>query len=92
MTEFDWQLEDGRIAHCWQADRVEYEDAVIDTGLVEGIEPDNYYLCIRREGDEPLMLLLRKDEMMSITWLCNGAIWSGEMMERGVIGGRDELG
>jgi len=80
--KFDVELDDGRIAHCWQAQSQPYQGCTFSAGLVEGIEPDTVYLQLARDGeDEPLTLFLRPDEMLAITWICNGTLWSQAIME-----------
>ena len=75
--------DDGRVAHCWQACHQEYQDCLWSAGLVEGIEPDTFYLRLERTDDneeDPLTLLLRPDELMVIIRLAAGALWSEEML------------
>lgn len=80
---FDVELADGRTAHCWRAQVQPYADCEFSAGLVKGIDPDIFYLRLRRQGeDEPLTILLRRDELMAILWVGNGALWSGEMIQR----------
>ena len=79
---FEVHMEDGRVAQCWQAASQPYSDCVFSAGLVKGIEPDTLYLQLARDGEErALTLFLRPDEMLAITWICNGALWSQVMME-----------
>lgn len=82
---FDLELEDGRIAQCWQAVSQPYQNCVISAGLVEGIEPDTLYLRFARDGDEPSTFLLRPDEMLAVLHVGAGALWSAEM-----LGSQDE--
>jgi len=53
----------------------------ISAGLVEGVEPDRFYLKLDRENDEPLTLFLRADEMLAVVWVCNGALWTAQALE-----------
>jgi hypothetical protein len=78
---FDIALDDGRIARCWEAQRQPYSDSVLSSGLVENIDPDVFYLRLERNGEEPLTLFLRQDEMQAIAWLCNGALWAKEVLK-----------
>jgi len=78
--EFEVTLADGHIAHCWQALEQPYEDCTFSAGLVEGIEPDTLYLRVQRDGEEPLTLFLRPDEMLALIWVASGALWSAEML------------
>jgi len=79
--EFDVELSDGRIAHCWRAQSQSYADCEFSSGLVTGIEPDTFYLRFERQVEEPLMLFLRPDELMAVLWIGNGALWSSAMMQ-----------
>ena len=67
-----------REANCWEAGRQEYENCVFSAGLVSGIEPDNFYLMLEREGI-PTLLFLRQDEAQAIITLLSGALWSSEI-------------
>jgi len=81
---FDVTLDDGRVARCWRAISQPYANCTFSAGLVEGIEPDTLYLTVKCDGDdedEPWMLFLRPDEMQAIAWICNGALWSAQMLE-----------
>jgi len=79
---FDIDLEDGRIAHCWQAEHVEYRNSRWSAGLVKGIEPDIFYLRIEQTDreEEPLTILLRSDELMAMIYVASSALWSAELM------------
>ena len=80
---FDTKLGDGRIAHCWRADHVEYRNTLWSAGLVEGYEPDTLYLRVERTDgreEEPLTLFLRPDELMAVIYVASGALWSAEML------------
>jgi len=81
-SRFDIELDDGRIAHCWQALSQPYNDAEFSAGLVEGIEPDVVYLRVEKDGLEPWTIFLRRDEMQAIAWICSGALWALEMQDR----------
>lgn len=78
---FDLELEDGRVARCWQATSQPYQGCVISAGLVEGAGPDTLYLRFARDGDEPSTFLLRPDEMMAVLHVGAGALWSAEMLK-----------
>ena len=67
-----------REVDCWEAGRQEYTNCVFSAGLVSGIEPDNIYLLLEREGI-PTLLFLRKDEAQAIITLLSGALWSSEI-------------
>ena len=79
-ARFDYTLDDGRIAKCWQAVSQPYADCEFSAGLVEGIEPDTLYLRLFRD-DNDWMIFLRPDEMQAIAWICNGALWSASMID-----------
>ena len=77
---FDIWLDDGRVAHCWQATSQPYMDCVISAGLVEGIEPVRFYLCFKRDDDEPLTIFMREDEIAAVLHVCSGALWSATVI------------
>ena len=80
---FDIEMADGRIAHCWRACHQEYRDCMWSAGLVEGYEPDTFYLRVERTDgreEQPLTLFLRPDELMAVIYVASGALWSAEMM------------
>jgi hypothetical protein len=80
---FDVELEDGRIAHCWQALIQEYSPGGFSAGVVDGIPPDTLYLKVheKEEGGEPTYLFLRPDEAQAIIWVLSGALWSTQMFD-----------
>lgn len=78
---FDFVLDDGRVAHLWRADRQEYQNATFDSGLVDGLPPEDIYLRLERDGTEHYFFFER-DEAQSIAWLLNGALWSLMMQEK----------
>jgi len=61
-----------------------YRNCIISAGLVEGIEPDRFYLRFEREGEdrEPLTIFMRADEVAAVLFVCGGALWSAMMIER----------
>ena len=80
---FDVELDDGRIASCWQAVEQGYSDCVFSAGLVSGIEPDTVYFRLRRDLDEePLTLFMRPDEMLAAMFVCSGALWSERFSQK----------
>lgn len=85
-VSFDYDLGDGRIAHCWQAISQPYMDCEFSSGLVEGIEPDTIYLMLKRDDDDPYVLFLRPDEAQAIAWILNGALWSSHMIDLDAAG------
>jgi hypothetical protein len=80
-ARFDYALDDGRIAKCWQADSLPYANREFSAGLVEGIEPDTLYLRLFRDDDD-WMIFLRPDEMQAIARICNGALWSALLTQK----------
>ena len=80
-SRFDVELPDGRTAYCLEAQAQEYADCKFSAGLVDGIPPDNLYLRIGRNGEEPTFFFLRPDEMQAIIFSCAGALWSAQMFE-----------
>ena len=79
-TTFDFQLDDGRLAHCWRAMQQEYADCTFSAGLVDGIEPDTFYLRLQRLDDEPMMIFMRPDEAAAVLYVLTGATWSAAMI------------
>jgi len=84
---FDIEFDDGRVAHCWQAEAQEYSDCKISAGLVTNVDPDIFYFQFRRDGEEPTTFFLRPDEMSALIYCCSGAKWSHEIMELETAGG-----
>ena len=78
---FDVRLTDGQVAHCWQATSQLYMDCVISAGLVEGIEPDRFYLRLERDGGKPLTIFMREDEIAAVLHVCSGALWSAMIID-----------
>jgi hypothetical protein len=59
--------------------RQEYmgNNCVLAVGTVVGHQVDTNYLWLEKEEvDEPLIILLRPDELASLAWLASGALWS----------------
>lgn len=82
QATFTIELEDGRIAHCWQAKDQPYQDCVFSAGLVAGLGVDTIYFKVQREGDsEPYILFLRPDEAQAIAFVVSGALWSQQTIE-----------
>ena len=80
---FDVTLNDGRIAHCFEAESQEYSgnNTKFSAGLVEGIAPDTLYLRLERGGDDPTFLFFRPDEMAAVIRCAAGALWSLQLFE-----------
>ena len=68
-------------AECWEIAEQPYADMRISAGMVAGIEPDTLYFRLVRDGEEPLTILLRPDEMAAIVWVCSGALWSQTVLD-----------
>jgi len=66
---------------CYEMASQPYTNASFSAGLVVGAEPDTVYLRHDKDGEEPLIILLRPDELQAIQWVCAGALWSLEMAE-----------
>lgn len=58
-----------------------YTDAVFSAGFVTGHPVDTVYLRLERDGEEPLMILLRPDELAAVAWLATSVLWSHEMAQ-----------
>src|SRR5690349_14369655 len=61
--------------------RQEYSEnkCIFSAGFVTGHAVDTMYIRLEREGEEPVVILFRPDEMASIAWLASGVLWSNEM-------------
>ena len=61
--------------------RQEYtgNNCIFSAGFVDGHPVDTMYLKLEKDGEEPITILLRPDEMAIIAWLASGVLWSGEM-------------
>jgi hypothetical protein len=79
--EFDFALDDGRIARCWQAEHQEYSDCTFSAGLVSGLGVDTLYFRLKHHTDPDrfVMLFLRPDEMLAMQYVIAGALWSERM-------------
>lgn len=75
QIHFDFTLDDGRVAHCFQVNSVGYSDAVLSAGLVSGLESATLYVRIERTNETPEMFFLRPDEMLALLQLGSGAMW-----------------
>ena len=80
---FDLELDDGHVAHCWEAASQPYQGCIISAGLVEEAGVDTLYLRFARDGEEPSTFLLRPDEMLAVLYVGAGALWSADMMRDG---------
>ena len=74
-------VEGGDSVRCYEMASQLYTDASFSAGLVEGAEPDTVYLRHNRDGEEPLIVLLRPDEMQAMVWVCGGTLWSHSVLE-----------
>ena len=68
-------------ARCWHLINQPYADCDFSAGMVAGAEPDTLYFRLVRDGEEPLTILLRPDEMLAIIWVCSGALWSQTVLD-----------
>lgn len=89
---FTWDLGDGRAADCLPGETIEYGNCTFDAGLSCGLGVDTFYVRIRREGEEPLMLFMRPDEIAALAHCLSGAMWTAEMFERFPTAEREEAG
>jgi hypothetical protein len=78
---FEVTLGDGRVADCWVAMSQPYENITLSSGLVKGIEPDNYFLRFEHGEDEPTIIFLREDEALAVIYTLSGALWSTSIFE-----------
>ncbi len=56
-----------------------YIGMIISSGLCEGHKFDSVYLKLKREGEAPLTLFLRRDEALTIIRLLADALWSEQI-------------
>ena len=56
-------------------------NCVFSGGVAEGadVPEDVFYLQWEKDGVEPIILLLRPDEVAAINWICAGLLWSDRM-------------
>jgi len=66
---------------CWETNSQPYTNARFSAGLVEGAEPDTVYFRQDKDGEEPLIILLRLDEMEAVVYVCSCALWSHAVIE-----------
>lgn len=59
-----------------QMNKQEYLNCKFSVGYVFGHPVDNMYLKLERNGEEPIIILLRTDEMSAINHITAGIIWS----------------
>jgi hypothetical protein len=78
---FDVTLSDGRVAHCWRAMAQPYSNCTFSAGFVEGLDPDDFYLCLEREPEEPTYLFLRRDELEALIWCGSGTLWARDVLD-----------
>jgi hypothetical protein len=53
-----------------------YSNCIFSAGTVEGHPIDTLYLKLERSPEEPIIILLRPDEMAAIAWCASGVLWS----------------
>jgi hypothetical protein len=56
--------------------RQDYQDCHFAAGFVQNHPIDTIYLELKRQNEEPTVILLRPDELASIAWVASGALWS----------------
>ena len=59
-----------------EIDQQPYLNCIISAGLVHDAPPDEIYLKFAREGEEPTIIILRRDEAIRIAALLCNAVWS----------------
>jgi len=72
----------GRKAKCWRANVLEYSNCEISAGLVEGVEPDNYYMRFDKDGMKPTTWFMTQDEATAVIHVLSSAIWSSLVFKR----------
>ena len=80
----EWTDEQGR--KFTEVIRQEYtgNQCVFSGGIVEGCEvpEDKYYLRWERAGEEPTMVLMRRDEIIAVNWICAGVMWTDSLASK----------
>lgn len=63
--------------------RQEYagNNCVFSAGFVYNDPIDTVYLKMEKQDTEPMIILLRPDELAAIAWCATGVLWSHEMMK-----------
>jgi hypothetical protein len=59
----------------------EYSNCFFEAGFVQGHPNDTVYIRLGREGVEPFIALLRFDEMLALSWVMSGTMWSSVLGE-----------
>ncbi len=80
---------DGWIAYnnyeFYELARQEYggNNCIFAVGLVDGHPVDTHYIWLQRDGEvDPIVILLRADELATLAWLASGALWSKLMSKQ----------
>ena len=56
--------------------RQEYSNCYFEAGLIEDHPIEKVFLRLSYQGETPLTIYLRPDEMQALAWVMNGALWS----------------
>lgn len=77
----EWVDEKGR--KFTEVIRQEYtgNSCVFSGGVVEGskVPEDKYYLKWERAGEDSTMVLMRRDEIIAVNWICAGIMWTDSL-------------
>lgn len=79
IEAFTWRLLDGREADCTQVIEQRYRNCRFSAGVVDGLEHEDVYLRIDKDGQEPTIFFFRKDEAQAVNWVISGTLWSLEV-------------
>jgi len=61
-----------------------YRDCKFIAGRVEGakLAIDDCYIEFNRDGEEPTIILMTRDELLAVAWVATGAVWGMIQAER----------
>ena len=67
-----------------------YQNCTFSAGFCSGdveCHDDVLYLKLDRPPEEPILVLLRPDEMAAIAYCASGALWSNELKRKEITNG-----
>jgi transcriptional regulator with XRE-family HTH domain len=73
---YDYDLGDGRVATCLQVSAQAYPGSEFSAGLVNNLPPEDVYVRLQRDGQEPSMWFMTRDEILALIHVMSGALWS----------------
>ncbi len=69
-----WSTEEG--LKFTELIRQQYSNCCFSAGVVQGDDVDTVYLKLEKVKTNPILLLLRPDELAAIAWVSTGVVWS----------------